>query len=121
MIQEEGVERTWQRHAELGELTRMGVERIGLELFADRRYASNTVTAVALPEDISAKDVLRLMRERHAIELQGGQGHLSDRMIRIGHMGWVAAPELEQVIAGLDDAASVLGMARAADAVARPR
>jgi aspartate aminotransferase-like enzyme len=54
------------------------------------------------------------MRERHAIELQGGQGHLSDRMVRIGHMGWVSAPELEAVIAGLDDVASDLEIPRSA-------
>jgi aspartate aminotransferase-like enzyme len=114
LILAEGVEQTWRRHAELAELTRAGIVRIGLELFADRRYASDTVTAVALPEDISAKRVLAAMRERHAIELQGGQGHLTDRMVRIGHMGWVTAPELEEVITGLDDVASVLGITRIA-------
>jgi len=119
MILEEGVEETWQRHAELGEFTRTGVEGIGLELFADRRYASDTVTAIALPEYISAKSVLVLMRERHAIELQGGQGHLSDRMVRIGHMGWVTASDLEHVIEGLDDVASPLGIPRATGAASR--
>jgi aspartate aminotransferase-like enzyme len=114
LIMSEGVEQTWQRHVDLGELTRRGVERIGFELFADQQFASNTVTAVALPEEISAKSVLSLMRERHAIELQGGQGHLSDRMVRIGHMGWVSAPELEAVIAGLDDVASDLEIPRSA-------
>jgi aspartate aminotransferase-like enzyme len=44
--------------------------------------------------------------------MQGGQGHLSDRMLRIGHMGWVSAPELERVIEGLDDVANVLGIQR---------
>jgi aspartate aminotransferase-like enzyme len=93
-------------------LTRAGVERIGLQLFADRRYASNTVTAIALPAAVSAKDVLAAMRDRHATELQGGQGHLTDRMVRVGHMGWVTATELEQVISGLDDVMSALGITR---------
>lgn len=112
LILEEGVEQVWQRHAELADLTRGGVERIGLPLFADPRYASDTVTAVSLPEEIPAKAVLNAMRQRHEIELQGGQGYLSDRMVRIGHMGWVSAPELEAVIAGLDDVAGLLGITR---------
>ena len=119
LILAEGVEETWRLHAELGELTRSGIDRIGLELFAQRRYASDTVTAVAMPEGVSAKRVLSLMRERHRIELQGGQGHLTDRMVRIGHMGWVTAPELDEVIAGLDDVASVLEIARSAAAPAQ--
>jgi aspartate aminotransferase-like enzyme len=34
-------------------------------------------------------------------------------MVRIGHMGWVFAAELESVITGLDDVAEHLGIARA--------
>lgn len=113
MILDEGVEQVWRRHAELADLTRRGVAGIGLPLFADPRYASNTVTAISLPEAVSARSVLVAMRERHEVELQGGQGHLSERMVRIGHMGWVQAPELEAVIAGLDDVATMLGIERA--------
>jgi aspartate aminotransferase-like enzyme len=120
LIMAEGVEQVWRRHRDLADLTRRGIERIGLPLFADPRYASDTVTAASLPEEISAKSVLKAMRERHEIELQGGQGYLSDRMVRIGHMGWVTAPELEAVITGLDDVADHLGIARfgAVEAVA---
>jgi aspartate aminotransferase-like enzyme len=50
--------------------------------------------------------------------LQGGQGHLTDRMVRIGHMGWVTEAELEQVISGLDDVVSALGITRNAVAIA---
>ena len=119
LILDEGVEQTWRRHAELGERTRKGVERTGLELFADRRFASNTVTAVELPKDISAKRVLSLMRERRGVELQGGQGHLTDRMVRIGHMGWVTASELDEAIEGLDDVAAELGIVRTVAASAQ--
>ena len=110
LISEEGLEQVWQRHAVLGERTRTGIERLGMELFADRQFASNTVTAVGLPESVSAKDVLKLMRERHNVELQGGQGGLTDRMIRIGHMGWVSAAEIDDVLAGLEEIGPILGI-----------
>jgi aspartate aminotransferase-like enzyme len=112
MILEEGVEQMWARHAELGAHMRAGVEGIGLPLFAEPEFASNTVTAVPLPESVSAKIVLAEMRERHSIELQGGQGHLADKMVRIGHMGWVTAKNLDDVSAGLDDVATRLGIER---------
>jgi aspartate aminotransferase-like enzyme len=108
LIMAEGIEHVWQRHAELGERTRAGVRRIGMELFADPRIASNTVTAVALPENVSAGRVLQLMRERHGVELTGGQGALSDRMVRIGHMGWVTEADIDGVIDGLAEVAPLL-------------
>jgi aspartate aminotransferase-like enzyme len=113
MILDEGLEQVWARHARLGEQMRAGIDRIGMTLFADRAYPSNTVTAVALPETVSAKTVLAEMRARHNIELQGGQGRMSDRMVRIGHMGWVDAAELEEVTFGLDDIAERLEIERA--------
>lgn len=112
MMLDEGIEQVWERHASLGERTRSGVREIGLPLFADPRYASNTVTAISMPDGISAKAVMAAMAERHDIVVQGGQGHLADRMVRIGHMGWVSADELDAAIAGLDDVADVLGIPR---------
>lgn len=112
LILAEGIEQVWERHARLGARTRAGIDRIGLSLFPDRRYASDTVTAVALPESVGAKKVLAEMRERHDVELQGGQGYLADRIVRIGHMGWVTADEIDQAINGLEEVAGRLEIAR---------
>lgn len=112
LILEEGVERVWKRHAELGERTRRGIEAMGLPLFADPSYASNTVTAVSLPEDVSAKSVIAVMSERHAVVVQGGQGYLADRMIRIGHMGWVTASDIDGTLEALDDVATYFEIER---------
>lgn len=114
LIFEEGLERVWKRHESLGERTRAGVLGLGLELFADPRYASNTVTAVSLPESTPARAVLRLLRERRQVELQGGQGYLADRMVRIGHMGWVTAEDIDNALAALGDVAVELEIGRTA-------
>ena len=113
LILEEGVERVWQRHAELGERTRRGVEAMGLTLFADPAFASNTVTAVSLPENVSAKAMIAVMSERHDVVVQGGQGYLADRMIRIGHMGWVSASDIDGALIALDDVATYFEIERA--------
>lgn len=94
----EGLENVWARHRRLGELTRQGARSLGLALFADPRYASNTVTAIRTPEGISARDLVRAARRDHGWEFGAGQGAEADAMIRIGHMGWVEEPELRRAL-----------------------
>jgi len=55
MIREEGLERSFRRHARLAEATRRGVEALGLKLFADRAHASPSVTAVSAPAGIELR------------------------------------------------------------------
>jgi aspartate aminotransferase-like enzyme len=64
------------------------VRELGLELFADPAYVSNTVTGVALPDGVSAKALVKDVREATGIEIGAGQGKYADVMLRIGHMGW---------------------------------
>src|ERR687898_510623 len=52
MIEQEGLENVFARHALLARATRAGVAALGLELFGDPDERSNVVTAVGLPETI---------------------------------------------------------------------
>jgi aspartate aminotransferase-like enzyme len=83
MILAEELEVVFARHRHLGEYVRA----IGLHLFANPAHASNTVTAVRVPEGIDAKVLLNTLREGDQVVLAGGQEHLSGKMLRIGHMG----------------------------------
>ena len=87
MILAEGLEVVFARHQHLGEYVRRHVRAIGLHLLADYAHASNTVTAVRVPEGIDAKVLLNTLRERDQVVLAGGQEHLSGKILRIGHMG----------------------------------
>jgi aspartate aminotransferase-like enzyme len=98
MIVAEGVENVWERHRRLGELTRAGVREAGLRLFAQERYESNSVTALLPPEGVNARVMLDMLRRDFNVEAQGGQAHLADRLIRIGHMGWVHEPDMRDAI-----------------------
>lgn len=100
MMLAEGLDRVWARHRALGELTRSGIEELGLELFAERAYASDTVTAFRPPAGMTASDVVAAVRE-HGVELQIGQGHLRQAVVRIGHMGWAHEPDLRQAVTGI--------------------
>ena len=87
MMLAEGLEAIFARHRHLGEYVRKYVRAIGLHLLADPAHASNTVTAVRVPEGIDAKVLLNTLRERDQVVLAGGQEHLSGKILRIGHMG----------------------------------
>jgi aspartate aminotransferase-like enzyme len=94
MILAEGLEAIFVRHRHLGEYVRRHVRAIGLQLLADPTHASNTVTAVRVPEGIDARVLLNTLRERDQVVLAGGQEHLSGKMLRIGHMGCCGVRDL---------------------------
>lgn len=101
MILAEGVERVWDRHAALGDRTRRGVEAMGFGLFAEPAYRSNTVTAIALPDGVSAKTVTTQLQQEFDVIVGAGQGYLADAMVRIGHMGWCSSEEIDSCLDAL--------------------
>lgn len=100
-IEKEGFPNVVARHARVAAYTRNMVKSLGLRLFPDEKYASNTVTAVRKPEDIEVKVLLKKMREEHGTVLAGGQGKLDGRIFRIGHLGLVGEADIDNVAAGL--------------------
>jgi aspartate aminotransferase-like enzyme len=115
MIFEEGLEHVWARHRALGALTRAGVREAGLRLFASVGYESDTVTAFSPPNGIPASEMLAALRRDFAVEAQGGQAHLADSLIRVGHMGWVHEPEISEAVAAIGVVARQLGADPAAE------
>jgi aspartate aminotransferase-like enzyme len=87
MLMAEGLEAVHARHQHLGEYVRRHLRAIGLQLLAEPAHASNTVTAVRVPESIDTKVLLNTLRERDRVVLAGGQEHLLGQIVRIAHMG----------------------------------
>jgi aspartate aminotransferase-like enzyme len=108
MIAGEGIDQVWDRHRHLGSLTREGITAAGLRLFARPGFESNSVTAFEPPADVTASELLEMLRRDYGVEAQGGQGHLADRLIRVGHMGWVHEPEMQQAINAIVEACTRL-------------
>ena len=98
----EGLENVYERHANIGQMTRDGVRNLGLELLVhDETYASNTVTAIKIPENIDGAKFVNMVRTEENVVLAGGQGKLSGKIFRIGHMGSVTADDIEEVLEAL--------------------
>lgn len=109
MIEEEGLEQVWARHARIGALVRRRVTELGLTVFGDPQHVSDTVTAVSLPPAIDPVALLALLRTKYDVVMQSGQGHLAAQMIRIGHLGWVHEPEINEALDALQEALAELG------------
>ena len=103
-IMKEGLEGVFGRHAAIGQFTRDNIRELGLELLvSDERYASNTVTAVKMPEGIDGRALMGRMRTEKNVVLAGGQGKLSTSIFRIGHLGHVTEDDIGEVIEALKD------------------
>jgi aspartate aminotransferase-like enzyme len=102
MMLQEGREAIFERHARAGEYVRTRAQQMGLKLFADPRYASNTVTAFLKPEGIQVKTLLKQLRENDGIVLAGGQEHMKEKIFRIGHLGFFSHEDLVQTMDSLE-------------------
>jgi aspartate aminotransferase-like enzyme len=105
MMAQEGLENIFARHRRIGQFTRDGVKSLGLKLFADERFASDTVTAVKVPEGVDGKALQRLCEDEYDLIIAGGQAKLGGKIFRIGHLGFVSE---EDVKAALDVLAKAL-------------
>jgi len=112
MMLSEGLANIIARHARVGKAARDGVKSLGLSLFAEESYASNTVTAIAASDGLDTKKMLKILREEHQIVLAGGQQKLDGKIFRIGHLGWVTEDDIKMVISALKVALPQAGFVR---------
>ncbi len=106
----EGQERIFARHARLSQMVRDGVKALGLQLFAaDERFASATVTAVKCPEGVEVAALRSLLENEYDVILAGGQGKLSGKIFRIGHLGLVEEDDISHALTALEGALTQLG------------
>ncbi|TVP71549.1 MAG: aminotransferase class V-fold PLP-dependent enzyme [Rhodobacteraceae bacterium] len=87
-LQAEGLGNVFARHHRLAEGVRAGVAAMGLQTVAEHRiFASDTVTAIRTPQDVDAREVIDIARNRYNTHFGGGLGPLAGRAFRIGHLG----------------------------------
>jgi serine---pyruvate transaminase len=108
LIEQEGLEDVFARHALLARATRAGVAALGLELFGDPDERSNVVTAIELPDDVDGGKVPGALR-RLGITANGGQDHLKGRILRIAHCGYFGAFDILTSLSGLEMVLDRLG------------
>lgn len=101
MVMEEGLENRVARHHKAAKASVAAAKALGLELFADEKVSSATVTAVKMPEGVTDAEFRGTTRDKYGVELAGGQDHLKGNIFRIGHMGNISYKELVQTFAAI--------------------
>lgn len=111
MLHEEGLDNVFARHARHSEATRRAVGAWGLEVFcAEPRHYSNTLTAVLMPEGVSADGFRRVVHETFDMSLGNGLSKLADRVFRIGHLGDFNDLMLAGTLSGVEMGLEVAGV-----------
>jgi alanine-glyoxylate transaminase/serine-glyoxylate transaminase/serine-pyruvate transaminase len=118
MLEEEGLENVFQRHARLAEATRHAVRAWGLEIQARNPCEqSNTLTGVVVPEGFDEAALRALILEKFNMSLGAGLGKLAGRVFRIGHLGSLNDLTLAGTLAGVEMGLAVAGIPHRAGGV----
>lgn len=88
MLEDEGLEAVYARHARLAEGVRRAVAAWGMRPFAARSdLYSDTVTAVQVPAGCNGTDLVKLAADKYGVAFGVGLGEVTGKVFRIGHLG----------------------------------
>jgi aspartate aminotransferase-like enzyme len=108
MMQEEGLEKIFERNARMARATREAMLTLGLSLFAPDS-PSDAVTAVLVPSGMDAGKIIKHVWEKQGIKIADGQDQAKGKIFRIAHMGYIHEPDLLIGIAAIEMALKDLG------------
>ncbi|MDQ6710055.1 MAG: alanine--glyoxylate aminotransferase family protein [Candidatus Dormibacteraeota bacterium] len=104
MMREEGLQAIFARHQRIAAAFRAAANALNLRLLAADGLASPTVTAIFFPETIQgekADAVLKTWRDIGLV-VGEGQGKLSGKIFRIGHLGAVYDADVVATVEALE-------------------
>lgn len=87
MLQEEGLENAWARHAKYHQALRTGLETMGLSFVVDEKDRLPQLNAVTIPKGIDDAAVRSILLNDYALEIGAGLGVMAGKVWRIGLMG----------------------------------
>jgi alanine-glyoxylate transaminase / serine-glyoxylate transaminase / serine-pyruvate transaminase len=87
MLEEEGLENAWSRHAREHAALRAGVEAIGLRFLVDEKWRLPQLNSIVVPDGVAEADVRRALLAEFDLEIGAGLGTLAGKVWRVGLMG----------------------------------
>jgi alanine-glyoxylate transaminase/serine-glyoxylate transaminase/serine-pyruvate transaminase len=103
MLLDEGMDAVAERHRFLATGVRAAVSAWGLRQCAKRpEIASNSVTAVMVPEGHDARRVIELAFSRYDVSLGSGLTEVAGKLFRIGHLGDTNSLTLAGALSGVE-------------------
>jgi aspartate aminotransferase-like enzyme len=90
------------RHALTNSLVHDWVRRRGFEFFAEENFRSPTLTCVKNKRDIDVPKLVRDLREKHHLVIDGGYGKIKGKTFRLSNMGDETEETVSHLLACLD-------------------
>ena len=88
ILQEEGLQNVWDRHALNHEALVVGLESLGLKFVVDKKYRLPQLNAVSFPASIDDLAIRTALLNDFNLEIGSGLGALAGSVWRIGLMGF---------------------------------
>jgi len=88
IIEEEGLERRYERHRRNHLALVHGVEAMGLQMLVKEPYRLWSLNTIRIPEGIDDVKVRKALLEEDNLEIGGGLGKLKGKIWRVGLMGY---------------------------------
>jgi alanine-glyoxylate transaminase/serine-glyoxylate transaminase/serine-pyruvate transaminase len=93
-IEEEGLRNRWTRHERTNQRLTAGLTKLGFQpLVTNPEQRIWHLTTVIPPPGVDEAQLRRRLLEKHGIEVAGGIGQLTGKILRIGTMGPLATDE----------------------------
>ena len=92
MLQEEGLENSWQRHKANHMALRAGIEAMGLSFVVKEEDRLPQLNSVTIPENVDEAAVRSILLNKFNLEIGAGLGALAGKVWRIGLMGYASRP-----------------------------
>lgn len=93
ILQKEGIENSWDRHAANHQQLRAGLEAMGLEFYVETDYRLPQLNAVKVPDGVDEAAVRSFLLNNFNLEIGAGLGPLAGKIWRIGLMGASSTPK----------------------------
>lgn len=117
MLQEEGLENAWQRHATMHRALAAGLQSMGIEFVVAEAARLPQLNSVYIPEGIDDAQVRQYLLSKHNLEIGAGLGDFAGKVWRIGLMGYSARRDnIELLIRALSEAMAEQGRSVDTDA-----
>jgi alanine-glyoxylate transaminase/serine-glyoxylate transaminase/serine-pyruvate transaminase len=87
ILQDEGLDNAWARHAANHQKLREGLQAIGLEFYVAADYRLPQLNAVKVPDGVDEAAVRGFLLNEFNLEIGAGLGPLAGKIWRIGLMG----------------------------------
>lgn len=92
----DGLSQHLKRLELLARATRAGADVLGLSNFSTPPCPSLSV--FLMPDGVNSQKVRKHLEEKYNITIMGGQDHLKEKILRIGHMGYISDEDAVQTL-----------------------